>query len=280
MKRLLLTKCGAFRNAAASLNFKLLIFIFAFCVPGFSRAQSNIFDGTWIISTDYHYNDPFMEFSIDAKSNTVRINNILDHVPSKGTTSFNIGTSISSISWNRVDTSLDTAMNYTRNISILSVGNPFYHYGVISFIDNLYNSDKTSFDCFVNGKCKLTTGEVTARPKPSRVITEDQLFVGSAAHEIVKIEEIRFTEKAIEMLLLFTTGENAYSGTLHKPGSDFAFFLRDSKGNKYELLAQMGWEGTNVIWESLDLNKEQIIKELPFLESDGFYEIAKNNYRF
>ena len=43
------------------------------------------------------------------------------------------------------------------------------------------------------------------------------------------------------------------------------------------LLDEPTWEGTNVIWESLDLNKEQIIKELPFLESDGFYEIAKNN---
>lgn len=245
MKLIVLTKCSAFRNTLASINFKSLLVILACISPGLAFAQSNTFDGTWIISSDYHYNDPLMEFSIDAKANTVRINAISDQVPSRGTTSFNIGTSITSLNWNRIDTSLDTAMNYTRNISILSVGNPFYHYGVISFIDNLYDSNKASFDCFIKGKCKLNTGEVTVRPKPSRVITEDQLFIGSATHETIKIEEIRFTEKAVEVLLLFTTSENSYSGTLHRPGSDFAFFLRDSKGNKYELLAQIGWEGND-----------------------------------
>ena len=43
------------------------------------------------------------------------------------------------------------------------------------------------------------------------------------------------------------------------------------------LLDEPTWEGTNVLWESLDLNRKQIIEELPFLESDGFYEIAKKN---
>ena len=43
------------------------------------------------------------------------------------------------------------------------------------------------------------------------------------------------------------------------------------------LLHEPTWEGTNVLWESLDLNRKQIVEELPFLESDGFYEIAKKN---
>ena len=45
------------------------------------------------------------------------------------------------------------------------------------------------------------------------------------------------------------------------------------------LLDEPTWEGTNVLWESLDLNRKQIVEELPFLESDGFYEITKKNNR-
>lgn len=246
MKTLLLSKSWAFRNVSDFLNLKTFVFILAFCLPNLVDAQSNPFDGTWIVSSGYHYNDPFIEFNINSRANTLQINSIENQVVSKGKTSFNIGTSITSFSWNRTETNLDTAMNYSRNMSLISIGNPFYLYGYITFIDNVYNNDIASFNCFINGGCRLSNGEYAIRPKPSRVISESELFVGSTAHETIKIDEIRFTEKAIELMLLFTTEENPYLGTLHKPGADFAFFVRDSNGNRYDLLDQMGWEGDDV----------------------------------
>lgn len=243
MNNLLLKKSGVSSDTSRLLKIKSFVICLILCASNSVSAQSNPFDGTWIVSSEFHYSDPIIEFAINSSANTLKINSIENQVVSNGKTSFNIGTTITSLGWNRTDTSLDTAMNFTRNLTMISIGNPFYHYGYITFIDNVYNNDNTSFDCFINGACGLSNGEYAIRPKPSRVIEESQLFVGSAAHEVIKIEEVRFTDKSIELLLLFTTGENPYSGTLHKPGADFAFFLRDSKGNRYELLSQMGWEG-------------------------------------
>ncbi len=35
------------------------------------------------------------------------------------------------------------------------------------------------------------------------------------------------------------------------------------------------FEASNIWWETLDLNKEQVLKELPFLESEGFLEMTE-----
>lgn len=37
------------------------------------------------------------------------------------------------------------------------------------------------------------------------------------------------------------------------------------------------WEAANVLWPALDLNKEQVLKELPFLKEEGFFEMCKKN---
>lgn len=43
------------------------------------------------------------------------------------------------------------------------------------------------------------------------------------------------------------------------------------------LLDQPTYENTNVWWPTIDLNREQCIRELPFLEDQGMYDIAKSN---
>ena len=35
------------------------------------------------------------------------------------------------------------------------------------------------------------------------------------------------------------------------------------------------FEASNIWWEALDLNREQVLKELPFLESEGFLEMTE-----
>lgn len=50
-----------------------------------------------------------------------------------------------------------------------------------------------------------------------------------------------------------------------------------SHGQYRPLLPTLDWEvseNTNNWWESLDLNREQIVSELPFLESEGFYDLC------
>jgi len=53
-----------------------------------------------------------------------------------------------------------------------------------------------------------------------------------------------------------------------------------SHGQYRPLLPILDWEvyeNTNNWWESLDMNRKQIVTELPFLESQGFYDMACNN---
>ena len=35
------------------------------------------------------------------------------------------------------------------------------------------------------------------------------------------------------------------------------------------------WEAANVLWQCVDLKKDQVLEELPFLKEDGFYETTK-----
>ncbi len=35
------------------------------------------------------------------------------------------------------------------------------------------------------------------------------------------------------------------------------------------------WEAANIMWRSLDLDKKQVLEELPFLNEDGFFETTR-----
>ena len=41
------------------------------------------------------------------------------------------------------------------------------------------------------------------------------------------------------------------------------------------LLDTKVYEAANVMWEALDLNKEEVLRELPFLKEEGFLEMAQ-----
>jgi len=43
------------------------------------------------------------------------------------------------------------------------------------------------------------------------------------------------------------------------------------------LLDYKTYENTNNWWDSMDLNRQQCVDELPFLESEGFYDMAQRN---
>ena len=50
-----------------------------------------------------------------------------------------------------------------------------------------------------------------------------------------------------------------------------------SHGQYRPLLPILDWEiyeQNNFWWDSLDLNRKQIVEELPFLESEGFYDMC------
>lgn len=42
-----------------------------------------------------------------------------------------------------------------------------------------------------------------------------------------------------------------------------------------EVLNTETWEAANIMWRSLDLDKKQVLKELPFLNEDGFFETTR-----
>ena len=58
------------------------------------------------------------------------------------------------------------------------------------------------------------------------------------------------------------------------PQLHYVFSSRHYKPLLY-LLDTKVYEAANVMWEALDLNKEEVLRELPFLKQEGFLEMAQ-----
>jgi hypothetical protein len=99
--------------------------------------------------------------------------------------------------------------------------------------------------CFLGGGCILNSYNSFLRRRSNRTVLEESLFTGSATNPNISIEEIRFTDEALEVLLLFNEIDQDYSGNLHSPGSDFALYIRDASGNRYDIISQFGWMGSD-----------------------------------
>ena len=133
----------------------------------------------------------------------------------------------------------------TFNLTGFSVGNPFYVLATTTQIKSLKNNKNVDVQCFFGGGCAMSTFNSYLRRPSNRTIVEDFLFIGSATNPNITVEEIRFTDEALEVLLLFNSIDQDYNGNLHLPGSDFALYVRDSSGNRYDLISQFGWLGSD-----------------------------------
>jgi hypothetical protein len=132
----------------------------------------------------------------------------------------------------------------TFNLTALSVGNPHMMLGFGNSTKSLKNNADLDLSCFGRGDCQYNNHNYYLRRKANRTVLEDDIFVGSATNNNIEFEEVRFTNETLEIVVMFKEMASDYTGTLHSPGSEKAFFLRDEFGNRYNLISQYGWAGS------------------------------------
>lgn len=231
---------------------RLTFFLFLFLL--FSQpanSQQNFYSGAWeTFSSEFHTNNPNGRINVNSlgkakwehaegfflsslrKTNTGCVSN---EESINNYSSFTLSLTIECASSDTV---------HTFNLTSVGIGSPYLMFGYTNHVKSLKNNMNMDLSCFQSGKCIVNNFENFLRNKAVRTVIEDDLFVGSSSINYLSIEEVRFTENATEVLLVFESETGPISGTLHPPGADFAFFLRDLKGNQYNLLSQFGWNGS------------------------------------
>lgn len=213
----------------------------AFTVTSLS-AQSSHTTGVWDVTYgSYHYAYPLLKIRTNSTVNDISILEI-NGEPVTGTSGQGfVEPTLMSFVVKKEDAAGDSVSS--MSVSAVSAGNPNYLFGYQTDLHVSTNPSQTSFDCFISGGCRFVQRSVWLRPSPLRVIEEEAITIGAQSQPLIELEEVRFTRNAIEVLLFFNTGENIYQGTLHPPGQSNSFFIRDSKGNRYDLVGQQGWPG-------------------------------------
>lgn len=220
------------------------------------KAQKNFFSGEWYTySTEFHTG-----VSTDNVNGNISINGLGEAkwIHSDGFYLSRLKTqyrgcaptekSISNYSSFTLSLAIECANSDTVdtfNLTGFSVGNPFYLLGSTTRIKALKSHSDLDIKCYMGGGCILNSFNSFLRRRSNRTVVEDFLFIGSATNPNISIEEIRFTDQALEVLLLFNEIDQQYSGNLHSPGSDFAMYVRDATGNRYDLISQFGWTGSD-----------------------------------
>lgn len=220
------------------------------------KAQKNFFSGEWqSYSTEFHTgvsaNNVNGEISINGLGEARWIHSeglYLSRLKKKYRGCAPTEKSISNYSSFTLSLSVECAESDTVdtfNLTGFSVGNPFYLLGSTTRIKSLKSNSELDIHCYMGGGCILNSFNSFLRRRSNRTVVEDFLFTGSATNPNISIEEIRFTDEALEVLLLFNKIDQDYSGNLHAPGAEFALYVRDASGNKYDLKSQFGWVGSD-----------------------------------
>lgn len=227
----------------------LFTVLFLFIFTALSFAQKNALVGVWeSYSEEFHYSEPtgriiitpngearwehsegFYFSKIKARnSNCISTEKSIVHY-----TSFNLA-------WAYECANNDSVEVYS--ITGTAIGNPFLLYAQSTRSKTLKNNNLMDVNCFNSG-CNYDYFQSILKKKTNRIVLEENIFVGSTPNEFLKVEEVRFTDNSTEVLLFFDEMEESYGGTLHEPGADYAFFIRDNQGNRFNLLTQVGWPG-------------------------------------
>ncbi|MBO6622165.1 MAG: hypothetical protein JJ892_14200 [Balneola sp.] len=219
------------------------------------KAQNNFFSGEWVT-----YTNEFHTWGDKNFNGNININSLgearwihserlfLSRLKTQYSGCVPAEKSISNYSSFTLSLAIECADSdtvYTFNLTGFSVGNPFYVLAATTHIKSLKNNSNVDVKCFLGGGCNMNSFNSYLRRPSNRTIMEDFLFIGSATNPDITIEEIRFTDEALEVLLLFNKIDQEYSGNLHSPGTDFALYVRDSSGNRYDLISQFGWMGSD-----------------------------------
>ncbi len=213
-------------------------------------AQKNYLSGNWLTySTPYHTDSPTGKIFVNTVG-TARWDhsgpyflNRLEQNNSGCTYDEESLNNYSSFTLSLVTECASSDTLNTFNLTAIGIGSPFYMFGYSTHVKSLKNNSDIDLNCFYNKKCYGNRFESYLRKESERTVKEDDIFVGSSSYDYIKIEEIRFTKTSTEVLLLFKKRSQDYGGTLHFPGADFAYFLRDLRGNRYDLISQFGWDG-------------------------------------
>ncbi len=213
----------------------------AFTVTGLS-AQSSHTTGSWdVTSGSYHYADPILKIRTSSATNSISILEINGESASGTSVQGFVEPTLMNFVLKMEDASGDSVSS--MSISAVSAGNPNYLFGYQTDLNVSINPSQASFNCFIREGCRFGQRSVWLRPSPLRVVEEEAITIGAQSQALIELEEVRFTRNAIEVLLFFNTGADEYNGTLHPPGQPNTFFLRDSQGNRYDLMSQQGWPG-------------------------------------
>lgn len=234
------------RSAFTVLSLLLLVGIFSDL-----NAQKNFFTGSWnTFSGDFHTGDsPTGRLLINSLGEAKWVHSegfYLSDLKKRHTGCTSSEESLNNYSSFTLSLTTECASTdtvNTFNLSGIGIGNPYVIIGSNVHIKSLKNNYDLDVNCFYSGTCKLNTFDSFLRRASSRVVIEEELFIGSATNSNMTIEEVRFTDETIEVLLFFEEMTNSYDGTLNPSGSEKAFFIRDASGNRYDLITQYGWPG-------------------------------------
>lgn len=215
-------------------------------------AQKNFMTGDWsTFSTPYHAESPNGNIIVDSFGEARWVHSegfALSELRKEYTGCNPEQKSLSSYSSFTLALTIECANTdtiRTYNLSTLSIGNPHYFLGFGDFLKSLKNNSNLDINCFQQGDCRYNESvNYYLRRKAKRTVLEDDIFVGSAMNNDIEFEEVRFTDQTLEVVLMFKKMPNNYTGTLHSPGSQNAFFIRDEFGNRYNLISQYGWSGS------------------------------------
>lgn len=208
-----------------------------------SYAQTDIVSGHWeVYTSDFHYSEPLADIHVNRQANSIRVSRI----EGKSTSSWqsqtqrhNVSNSQFSYIWNVTDG--DTIRNVSLNV--VAAGYPYFLYGVYQKTITLSDPNAVSQLCFYMGGCVFASENVYLKPDTKRIVLEDQITVGASTQDRIQLEEVRFTDKATEVLIFFESRSTELSGYVRAPGHPSAFFMRDSQGNRFDLMSQFGWPG-------------------------------------
>jgi hypothetical protein len=215
------------------------------------NAQKNFFTGSWnTFSGDFHTGDnPTGRLVVNTLGEAKWVHSegfFLSDLKKQHTGCTSSEKSLNNYSSLTLSLTIECASTdtiNTFNLSGISIGNPFYIVGSNVHVKSLKNNSDVDVNCFYSANCRLNTFDSFLRRESSRVVIEEELFIGSATNQNMTIEEVRFTDETIEVLLFFDKMDSSYDGILNPPGSEKAFFIRDAQGNRYDLITQYGWRG-------------------------------------
>ena len=210
----------------------------------------------------YYYIDTFGDVSIQRLENGSLQDGLFENMEDFSFTEMSqINRNNLVYTWNNNTTG--GAWTETQTLYAFYTGNPYiykaYHY---RFVNN-----NTGEDCFEDEDCFKVYGEGYLRLISNKLSTGSSLSVGGSSDSNNKILEVRITNHTTEVLLSIATD----NGNLHPPGTDYAYFLTDRNGKKYEIISQYGWGGVGQDgygnWQDSQVSQKEFLLIFPRVDN-------------